>query len=219
MFQRACRASRSWSRFTSALALAATALVGCSASIGDGDARDAAIGSSADASAGGPDAAVGAEPDASGTPDAAGVQPDARLPCIEGDDRVEDAVTGACYMYFASALTWDDAQAACAELGGHLAAITSLRENELASRALPSEPPLQDVWIGASDQDSGERNFTWVSGEPFDFTHWRRGEPNDGGDNGEDCALMEGDNNVPGEGCLWDDRPCDNPRAYLCERL
>ena len=80
-------------------------------------------------------------------------------------------------------------------------------------------PGNQDVWIGATDEDS-EDDFTWSTGEAFVFDHWRLGEPNDGG-NGEDCAVMEGDNNILGEGCLWDDRDCGDGGdsfPYLCER-
>ncbi|HTE54931.1 MAG TPA: C-type lectin domain-containing protein [Kofleriaceae bacterium] len=198
------------------MAVALLALLGaCDASIGNGEGAgavppDASAATIADASLlEPPDAAVI-------LPDAA--PPDARPACVEGDDRIEDPDTGSCYLLFADPRGWGEAEAACAALGGHLAAVTTLAENELVSRVVPDSGPLRDVWIGASDQAS-EGRFDWVSGDPFDFDHWRDGEPNDGGQNGEDCAVLEGDENLPGEGVQWDDRDCIDLHSYLCERL
>ncbi len=196
------------------LLIAAPAIAaGCDPRIGDaGAAVDA--GSQPVADAGGFDplrdaAAQESPPDAS--PDAP--PPDARLPCDQGDARVEDTASGACYMFFGESLSWAEAQAACAGLGGHLATATSQLENSVASQIAPAD----DIWFGATDTGS-EGDFAWVTSEPFVFTHWRRGEPNDGGDDGEDCAVLEGDNNLPGLGCLWDDRPCEDGHPYMCER-
>ncbi len=207
------RAARGVEKGTS-LALALLAAAGCSASIGEtAGQRDSGMGSAADAAAGALDAAVDS-PDAAALPPDAAAPPDARPACVEGDDRVEDPATGTCYLYFRERLTWDDAEAACAALGGHLAAPTSLAENALASQIVPDD---EDLWIGATD-DPDEDDFTWTTGEPFVFDHWRSGEPNDGGNGGEDCAVVEGDNNIFGQGCLWDDRDCEADFGYLCER-
>ncbi len=195
------------------LLIAAPAIAaGCDPRIGDAGGAAVDSGSKPAADAGGfdplGDAAAQESP-----PDAAAAPPDARLPCDQGDARVEDPASGACYMFFAASLSWAEAQAACALLGGHLATATSQAENSLASQIAPSD----DIWFGASDTGS-EGTFAWVTSEPFVFTHWRRGEPNDGGDDGEDCAVLEGDNNLPGLGCLWDDRPCEDGHPYMCER-
>jgi hypothetical protein len=206
----ACRPGACRTAVPALAALAAAWLgAGCDASIGDPTAiADSGAAAVADAA---PDRPV----DAARQLDAGAA--DARPVCAEGNDRVEDPDTGTCYSYFSAALSWADAQAACADLGGHLLVVTDLAENELASRIAPSESPLQDIWIGATDE-AREDDFAWVDGEPFAFEHWRDGEPNDGGDSGEDCAIFEGDNNIAGEGCLWDDRDCGDPRPYLCER-
>jgi len=143
----------------------------------------------------------------------AAVPVDARLPCIGGDDRIEDEASGACYIFFTADLSWAAAQAECALLGGHLATSTSLAENVLMSRIAPET----EIWIGATDEAS-ENNFVWVTSEPFAFVNWRAGEPNNGGSNGEHCAILEGENNVAGRGCLWDDRNCASGSSYLCER-
>lgn len=199
------------------LLIAAPVIVtGCDPRIGDGGGAAADSGSEPDAdAAGGFDPAGDAtaqEPPPDAAPDAR--PPDARLPCDLGAAQVEDPASGACYMFFQEELSWADAQAACVQLGGHLATATSQGENAVASQIAP---PSDDVWFGASDADS-EGNFAWVTLEPFAFSHWRRGEPNDGGEDGEDCAVLEGDNNLPGLGCLWDDRPCEDGHSYICER-
>lgn len=184
------------------------ALAGCDANIGDSPAADAAA-TQADAMTQEPLADAAVVP-----PPADAAPPDARPACVEGDARIEDPASGSCYILFRSQLDWPSAQAACAALDGHLATATTLAENELLSQIVPGN---LDVWIGASDEVT-EDQFLWVSGETFAFEHWRTGEPNNGGDNGENCAVVEGDNNIAGEGCLWDDRPCGGDRPYLCER-
>jgi hypothetical protein len=196
--------SISWAACAAALAIAA--LAGCETSVGGGAGPgviDSGIGSIADARP---------EPDAAPLIDAA--PPDARPPCVEGDLRLEDQATGTCYLYFDAALSWEAARAACLAVGGHLAAPTSLVENAFLSQIAPDN---REIWIGASDLLM-EDVFVWVTGEPFVFDHWREGEPNDGGQNGENCAVIEGQNNIDGEGCEWDDRDCDDPFPYLCER-
>jgi Lectin C-type domain len=216
MWQRARRASDSCPAFAGWLALAA--LAGCDPRIGDGSPGSGADSGPADPGPADAAGGTGSEPDAAAASPDAG-PPDARPPCAEGDDRIEDPATGACYIFFASGLPWAEAEAACASLGGHLAAIASSTENAFLSQIAPARPPLQDIWIGASDEAS-EDDFRWSSGDAFGFTAWRRGEPNNGGGDGdvENCAVIEGDNNQPGAGCLWDDRPCADPQPYMCER-
>jgi hypothetical protein len=184
------------------------ALAGCDAIIGDPTPAADAAATQADAMTQEPPADASVVP----LPDAA--PPDARPACVEGDARIEDPVSGSCYILFRAQLDWLSAQEACAALDGHLATATTLAENVLLSQIVPGN---LDVWIGASDEVT-EDQFLWVSGETFAFEHWREGEPNNGGENGENCAAVEGDNNIAGEGCLWDDRPCGGGRPYLCER-
>ena len=62
--------------------------------------------------------------------------------------------------------------------------------------------------------DRAEGVWVWLNGEPMVYTNWRAGEPNDGGTNGEDCMIIEGDH-----AGLWDDRSCVVSYPYLCERV
>jgi len=68
---------------------------------------------------------------------------------------------------------WDAAQANCVASGGHLAVINNTAENIFLANILT----LQSAWIGASDTAT-EGVFQWVNGEPFSYTNWYPGQPN-----------------------------------------
>lgn len=135
--------------------------------------------------------------------------------CVEGDRRALDPASGTCYLWFASAVTWQDARAACEGLGAHLAVATSAAENALMDIGVDDPASdLEDSWIGGNDIEAGGE-FVWITGETFAFDNFRDGEPNGGGGTGvdEDCVIIEADN-----GGTWDDRACGDPYPYLCER-
>ena len=115
---------------------------------------------------------------------------------------VGDPVTGACYARFSTGSSWTDAQNACVALGGNLASITSAAETTLLAPLGVGAP-----WIGASDAVT-ENTFTWSNGEPFAYTSWGAGEPNNQGD--EDCVQV-------GTNGLWNDNPCTSLQPYICE--
>jgi len=188
-------------RTPGALLLGATLLLACNSHLGSSP------GVGLDGSAAPPDAPVGPIADAaSGPPDAA--PPADAAPCVEGDDRVVGTTTGHCYIYFAAPATWYDARAACEAIGAHLVVSTSQQENDDFSPLAG----LLDVFVGGTDAPM-EGVWIWIDAEPMGYTNWRTGEPNNGGTNGEDCMVIEGDN-----GGLWDDRACDNTYGYICER-
>jgi hypothetical protein len=164
-----------------------------------------------DAQPGTPDARPVITPDAR-EPDAA-VPPDPPPPCVEGDAQLEDPDTGTCYMFFSTPRTWNAAAAACASVGAgtHFVALTSLDEHE---DIIALTPDLLAVWLGATDSNS-EGQFVWITGELVDFNVWATGEPNNGGTNGENCAILINSGTRAG---FWDDRPCDVAFPYICER-
>lgn len=141
-----------------------------------------------------------------GSDGSAGIDAAARPPCVEGDARVQDPITGHCYMLFNQSQNWDAAVAECETVGDgvHLATVTGDSENAVLNNLAGTE-----VWIGGTDMDV-EMTFEWITGETFDFTNWRGGEPN-GGD--EDCIVFQGQLNG-----VWDDRPCGNGHPIVCER-
>jgi hypothetical protein len=157
----------------------------------------------------------GDDPDASVAevaPDAGPPAPDARV-CAAGDQNIQDPATGHCLSFFEGVATWLEARNLCIALGGDLATPTTAVTNNLLwplATNLLSEP---DAWIGGSDSAT-EGTFVWVSGDPFVYTNFRAGEPNNGGTSGtqEDCLVIEDDT-----AGTWDDRPCSRAYPYFCD--
>jgi hypothetical protein len=186
--------------------------------------------------AAGCDAAIGAggvRPDAAPLPTVDGAPlaapaPDAEVPvelpeCTGGDDRVQDEDSGDCYLYFQTAQTWADAQAACEALDARLAFIGSVEENLLIGTITPAEAGLQDIWVGGTDS-AKEAEWRWLAAGPIyydggvavGYVNWRTGEPNNSA-GVEHCMILERD--TPNEeGPTWDDRDCGSVYPYMCER-
>lgn len=85
------------------------------------------------------------------------------------------AVGGNGHTYYIAPnnITWAQAEAMAQTLGGHLATVNSLAENNWLLSIWP-----QGGYIGFNDLQQ-EGNFVWTSGENSSFTNWSGGEPND----------------------------------------
>ncbi len=76
---------------------------------------------------------------------------------------------------------WFDAEAEAVALGGHLVAINSPGEQQFVERRFLSvRDAYAQYWTGATDEQT-EAAFRWTTGEPFGYTNWNEGEPNDWG--------------------------------------
>jgi hypothetical protein len=92
--------------------------------------------------------------------------------------------------YLLSNSDWTDAEAAAVAMGGHLATIRSLAENNWIWDRWGTN---RELWIGYYDPVVGDgggtqhaADFVWSSGEnPTNYTNWRPGEPN-----GEDYTYI-----------------------------
>ena len=98
-------------------------------------------------------------------------------------------------------VNWATAEAGAAALtrngvSGYLATIASDAENACVKTAAGTNR----VWLGGNDIDV-EGTWIWITGEPFSYTNWNIGEPNNSG--GEDCLEMRG-----GVESNWNDIPC-----------
>ncbi|MFC1672323.1 Ig-like domain-containing protein, partial [Planctomycetota bacterium] len=71
---------------------------------------------------------------------------------------------------------WQSAQADSAVLGGHLATISSVEEDEFVWRL----GGYMNFWIGLTDA-AQEGVFEWVNDEDVTYTNWSPGEPDDWG--------------------------------------
>lgn len=78
-------------------------------------------------------------------------------------------------------INWQDARNACLVRGGHLATLTSAAENDFVFN-LVSNPGIQ-AWLGglqASGAQEPAGGWGWDTGEPFSYSNWHAGEPNNG---------------------------------------
>ena len=86
--------------------------------------------------------------------------------------------------------TWDEASTHAEAIGAHLVTITSQEENDFVVSLLTSaecwgEPDpygsAPGPWMGGLQTEGAAEptgGWTWVTGEPFEYTHWASGEPN-----------------------------------------
>lgn len=116
-------------------------------------------------------------------PFAAGSTPVYWDPADGGNGHYYDAVD------VTNGITWPEAVSAATAAGGHLCTITSAEENQFVATLIQMNPhlliPVDDTtrgpWIGgfqppgSPEPDGG---WTWITGEPWSFTAWAAGEPN-----------------------------------------
>jgi cysteine-rich repeat protein len=113
------------------------------------------------------------------------------------------AATNHAYRVDLHAVTWAAARSACVAAGAHLATIADADEQSFVA-ALAAE----DMWIGATDEGR-EGRFEWVTGEPFSFSRFAPGEPDDRAHT-DNCITLASDE-------LWHDRNCGLVRGFVCE--
>lgn len=142
---------------------------------------------------------------------------------VESCDMVDGAVTneqnGHCYRINSDELTFVAAVAACEAAAGHLVTLGDKAEDDFVRHLLDASH-----WIGASDGRSdrtpGTAPFSWIDGEPWDYSNWESGQPNavatdcpdeaGGAHCYEHCAFQA-------SGGSWNDRACFHMIASICE--
>ena len=95
------------------------------------------------------------------------------------------------HQYFLLQLaTWYDAEAFATNLGGHLTTIRGASENQWLLETLLSstDDTIMRVYTGLNDVER-EGQWAWAGGEPFSYSNWGAGEPNNCC-GGEDFGLL-----------------------------
>ena len=125
---------------------------------------------------------------------------------------VQEAISGDHrYEIVGARMTWDEANAYCESMGGHLATVTSQEEYQ-AIVNLAEASGRKVLWLGAVK--GSDQYFDWISGESFAFSDWLSGEPNNEGGN-ENCLVMF---EVKGR-WVWADVPSDLSPYYGADKV
>jgi chitinase len=103
---------------------------------------------------------------------------------------------GHYYEMFASSTNWEGDKTAAESrsfggVNGHLATIASQAEQTFLTNIVSTSG--NGAWVGGyqpagSPEPAG--NFQWITGEPFTYTNWRQGEPNNAPTAGPADAIM-----------------------------
>lgn len=119
---------------------------------------------------------------------------------------------GHTYYVFKSEVTWSKAKKYCENRGGHLATITSQKENDFVS-SLIEKRGITNCWLGATDKEK-EGTWKWVTGEKFKYTSWASDQPDGNSNNGAEHYL--GTYRYRDE---WNDYKNDasDVQGYVCE--
>lgn len=123
---------------------------------------------------------------------------------FEDDDLplLQNPSNGHWYGLFDQNCSWHEARDFCQMKGGYLATLANQDENDFVLNRLLATGPYVG-WLGATDEVS-EGTWVWVTGEPFSWTNWRGGEPNDRCEN-EDYLMMWDKSSGGGFSGLWND--------------
>lgn len=128
----------------------------------------------------------------------------------DGDGLPDSYESGASrYQIIAGTFTWLEAKADAESRGGHLATITRQSEWDLIAGLFGNS--LLGAFLGGTDAQV-EGVWRWVTGEPWAFTRWSPGQPDNAGGTQHYLWLH------PSGGLLWDDtHNAGLPSFYLLE--
>ena len=135
-------------------------------------------------------------------------------PDCDGDGLLDGAeVYGKVYIPVFEILRWHDAKADAERRGGRLATITSEADQRQLIRCVGATILNRyNFWLGATDENL-EGDWRWITGEPLDYTRWRRSgavmAPDNEG-NEDYLELWKGGND-------WNDVCGSLYRPYLME--
>ncbi|XP_032094920.1 low affinity immunoglobulin epsilon Fc receptor-like [Thamnophis elegans] len=108
------------------------------------------------------------------------------------------------YYFFDTEENWEMAKKKCADCNSRLVIINTKQEQDFLIQTLK-----QSMWLGLSDIEK-EGAWRWIDGSPLRQGSWRTGEPNNGGRNGEDCAVLYKEGK-------WNDIHCAERVRFVCE--
>lgn len=106
------------------------------------------------------------------------------ISAFANDDEIQEIISdnGHRYQLFDTSMNWNEAEAYCESLGGHLLTINSDEEQQLINNNILSIGTKNTYYIGMyRDNNAGE--WKWITNESVDFFNWDEGEPNNTNEN------------------------------------
>ena len=101
------------------------------------------------------------------------------LPTTSEDPFSYLGVYGNSHYYLCEApIRWYFADANCRNFGGHLVSLTSADESDFVVAAVNAVSPNLLFHIGLTDWSLANGSWIWTSGEPYQWSNWAPGEPN-----------------------------------------
>ena len=85
---------------------------------------------------------------------------------------------GTSYYLFKDAMTWQQARAKAETMGGHLATITTAEEDAWVRNTFGPRLAVGQLFLIGASQERSDSPWQWVTGEPWNFTAWYGGAPN-----------------------------------------
>ncbi|KAK0427242.1 hypothetical protein QR680_010130 [Steinernema hermaphroditum] len=111
-------------------------------------------------------------------------------------------------------LTWKDAENVCLGRNGHLASITSPRENDFVSKIVEATGVQSPLWLGGINEEglaNDKSKWRWISGASWGYTNWNGDFSNSPGKS--QCAKFAPTSNK------WTSNFCDEKAGALaCEQ-
>jgi hypothetical protein len=123
------------------------------------------------------------------------------------------------YEVINTSKTWTNARLDCEQRGGYLVTVTSAEEQKFIEELLSKQGKQKNYWLGGNRVG---KEWQWVSGEAFTYTHWSPGEPNNAG-TGENKLMLMRIPSSGGRSGQWNDNVDKNTAygsssfGYICE--
>ena len=122
---------------------------------------------------------------------------------------------GHSYQRIENAVTWTEAKNQCAVRGSYLATITSQEENDFISSQFGGADIF--LWLGGTNAGH-EGTWSWINNEPWVYSNWNAGEPNNYQGANENSLMMYGTMyGYPINSGTWNDSRSDQPYWFVCE--
>lgn len=119
------------------------------------------------------------------------------------------------YQIFKGVPTWREAKVFCEILDGHLATLTTDEENQFVYRFM-RDSGHTTAYFGLIDPKK-DGNWQWVTGEPFEFYFWHRGEPNGGRNDKYGMYFYKHKDGGWNDAHFYEDAEVDPGCSYICE--